>query len=151
MLCGETHISSRKTAPDGGFMFQNNTKLIASVSLPIIALALLYYFFVFIPDQQYERQLKCADAGAKYKKDLESNAHVIVTKYVYNPTLKTCLIRYDLFFGKSLLPGQGLSVIADVYTNTTLYSYIDGAGQSKEDFEQKERELFGTNTRSLIQ
>ena len=127
-------------------------KIGAILGLLVLASASAYYIFVSLPSQQlYERQLTCADAGAKYKKELELKSHVIVTKYAYNSTLKTCIIRYDLFFGSTMSPGQGFSVIADVYTNTSLYTYIDGAGQSKEEFEQKEKDLFDTNSRSLIQ
>ncbi len=128
------------------FMENKFIKIGGIAGLLILVSVTLYYIFVFLPDQRlYERQLKCADAGAKYSKGLESKSDILVMKYIYSPQLKTCIIRYDTFFKDSLLRGGASSIIRDVYTGSELYI----KSRDEELFNQKEKELFGTNFRSI--
>lgn len=132
--------------------------------LLIVAFSVFYYFVIFLPKERqnqneikasqelYERQLKCADAGARRSRELESESGNSVKKYIYNQNLETCIIRYGSILSGS--PGRYIfsNVIEDVYTGAILYSYggnENGVWPShvprQELFIQKEVEFFGVN------
>ena len=89
MLCGETCIGSRKTAPDDGFMFQDKTKLISSVSILVIALSVFYYFVIFLPQKE----------ESKRQEALQKESDVNATKLL----LESCLTMAKNSYSKNLI------------------------------------------------
>lgn len=127
-----------------------NNKFI-SVAVIIIALAIGYYFVIYLPQKNNQIRLdenlvKCNELGGKEKEFEQKNPNILVdttvVEYKYNSKLNTCS-----YYKISYIKNSIIRTIKDLYTNKEIISYTDeplsdnDAIQKEEVFGQKMKEL----------
>jgi len=136
--------------------------------LLISSVCIAYYFLIFLPnfkqqelnksnaEELLKKQIECQKNGlALHEKDLGNMEGALVPNFKFNEKLKTCLYKGG-WTSSDAKAGFSISwFIKDVYTNKEIISYTsftkDGKTEdlligglvSREEFEQKEKELFG--------